>query len=318
MAEWDEALLVALGVPVTKQNRRFLRGWQRWEGGHTNNDAKFNWLNTTKKTPGAVASINSVGVKAYRSFDDGIAATVETLRNGRYQDILDALGSGNPFKAAPTAGLSTWVSGSPTGNLSYANKVLGTKVKGGKTKAAPVRLGPAPAQQARSKMDFFEIAFEDDPEFLQLLGSITDRQAQQGTTLPTGQPLQVAPGGSVRPIVPANGVIKAAQTQLGKPYVFGSGPNTDSFDCSDLVQWAYKQVGIDIPRTTYDQMKVLPRIDWKDLAPGDLLYKDNGGHVVMYVGNGKVIAAPYTGTVVQYQPLARFRRGGYHVRRVPQ
>jgi len=114
----------------------------------------------------------------------------------------------------------------------------------------------------------------------------------------------------------ADRVLAAAHTQVGKPYVFGSGPSTDSFDCSDLVQWAWGQVGVDIPRTTYEQMKVLPKVGWEGIQPGDLIYKNDGGHVVMYVGGGKVIAAPYTGTVVQYQPLSRFKGGNYHVRRV--
>jgi cell wall-associated NlpC family hydrolase len=111
-------------------------------------------------------------------------------------------------------------------------------------------------------------------------------------------------------------VLSAAHEQIGKPYVFGSGPSTDSFDCSDLVQWAWGQVGVDIPRTTYEQIKVLPKKSWKNLAPGDLIYKNDGGHVVMYVGGGKVVAAPYTGTVVQYQPLSRFKGKNYHVRSV--
>lgn len=173
-AEWDKALLIALGVPVTKQNRRFLQNWQRWEGGHTKNKARFNWLNTTRKTPGAVGSINSVGVKAYRSFDEGILATVETLNNGKYQDVLDALGSGNPFKAQPTAGLSTWVSGSPTARMDYAAKVLGTKGAG---KAPAVKPRPTRTGIPRSKRAFFEIAFDDDPEFVALLDMVSRQNA---------------------------------------------------------------------------------------------------------------------------------------------
>jgi len=305
-ADWISALERALGVPDTPANRRFFTTWQRWEGGHTNNDAKFNWLNTTRKTPGAVASINSVGVKAYRSFDDGIQALADTLGNGRYQDILDGLASGDPYKAKPISGLSTWVSGSPTGNMKYSYKVLDLQGKPA-SKGRMLRLGPLLGKQ-RNPMDFLEIAFDDDPEFLQLLSQISNKRAQS-----TGL---VSAGGSVQPIVPGNGIVRAAQSQLGKPYVFGSGPSTEDFDCSDLIQWAYKQNGIDIPRDTYSQMKVLPRVSWKELKPGDPIYKDNGGHVVMYVGNGRVIAAPYTGTVVQYQPLSRFRNGGYHVRKV--
>jgi len=293
MAEWRTALLKSLGVPVTPRNKKFLSAWQRWEGGHTN------WLNTTRNTPGAVASINSVGVKAYRSFDDGIQALTETLRNGRYQDILDGLAAGDPYSAKPVAGLSTWVSGSADGNLGYASKVLGTKVSAAPASPLGRGKGVTPKQpKGIDKMAFFEIAFEDDPVFLQQLASITDSHAQK-----TGM---VSPRGSVNPVAPANGVVSAAQTQLGKPYVFGSGADTSSFDCSDLIQWAYAQNGIHIPRTTFDQIKVGRSVKWSQLQPGDMIFPSTH-HVVMYVGHGKVIAAPHTGTVVQYQPLEDFK-----------
>jgi cell wall-associated NlpC family hydrolase len=110
--------------------------------------------------------------------------------------------------------------------------------------------------------------------------------------------------------------VKQAATQLGKPYVFGSGPDTSSFDCSDLVQWSYRQLGIEIPRDTWGQQKALPLKSWADLKPGDPIYRKSGGHVVIYAGGGKVIAAPHTGTVVQYQPLTNFPPSGWEVRSV--
>jgi cell wall-associated NlpC family hydrolase len=96
--------------------------------------------------------------------------------------------------------------------------------------------------------------------------------------------------------------VQISRQALGKPYVFGSGPGTDSFDCSDLIQWTYRQIGINLPRVTYDQLKEGRSVKGQKLQPGDLIFPHRG-HVVMYVGGGKVIAAPYTGTVVQYQPV---------------
>ncbi|MCI0440746.1 MAG: C40 family peptidase [Chloroflexi bacterium] len=119
----------------------------------------------------------------------------------------------------------------------------------------------------------------------------------------------VDPGGSLKYVdIPPGrlgGVVDAAQSQLGKPYVFGSGPDTKSFDCSDLIQWAYKQVGINLPRVTYDQIRAGRSVKGQKLRPGDLVFPSRG-HVVMYVGNGKVIAAPHTGAVVQMQDLSSF------------
>lgn len=155
---WRKDVLRQLGAPITKQNLNFLGTWQRWEGGHTNNDARYNWLNTTSNAPGAVRSINSVGVKAFDSYRSGINATVQTLNNGRYGDVVDALRSGDPYKKKPVAGLSTWLSGKPNSEagIRYASRVLGSPVSaGGESRATANRTGqsyggggPSPLQRA--------------------------------------------------------------------------------------------------------------------------------------------------------------------------
>jgi hypothetical protein len=121
----------------------------------------------------------------------------------------------------------------------------------------------------------------------------------------------VDPDGDLRdPVEVANprgsNVLKAAAKQIGRPYVWGGESRAEGgFDCSGLIQWAYSQVGINLPRTTYDQIHAGRNVLGQPLQPGDLIFPHTG-HVVMYVGGGKVIAAPYTGTVVQYQPLSKF------------
>src|SRR5262245_58921743 len=108
MADWRRALLQRIGAKATPANMRLLSTWQRWEGGHTNNAAKFNWLNTTH---GPGRSINSVGVRAFDSFDQGIKSLSETLMNGYYDDIVAGLRSGNPYDHDMSRGLQTWVAG---------------------------------------------------------------------------------------------------------------------------------------------------------------------------------------------------------------
>ncbi|WP_042458663.1 C40 family peptidase, partial [Streptacidiphilus jiangxiensis] len=95
----------------------------------------------------------------------------------------------------------------------------------------------------------------------------------------------------------------AAQTRLGLPYVYGAtGP--DSFDCSGLMQWAYAQAGVSLGRTTYDQINDgTPVNSTADLQVGDLIFFNNDSHVGMYAGNGMVLHAPHTGTVVKYERL---------------
>lgn len=127
MPDYRVQLLHRLGFPVTKENLRFLNSWQAQEGGHTKNDARFNWLNTTKGSQ--YPSINSVGVRSFPNLATGIRYTADTLRNGRYPDILAGLKSGNPYAAPVADDLSVWVSGSPTKGLGYASKVLGKNVR---------------------------------------------------------------------------------------------------------------------------------------------------------------------------------------------
>jgi cell wall-associated NlpC family hydrolase len=117
-------------------------------------------------------------------------------------------------------------------------------------------------------------------------------------------------GGSTAP--PNNVVavaIAAARTRLGDPYVWGgSGPNV--FDCSGLTQWSYAHAGIQLPRGAADQYNAGPHPSLAALEPGDLLFWATDvsnpatiHHVTMYLGNGMMIAAPHTGTVVQIQPV---------------
>ena len=151
--DWRRALLRSIGAPPSQENLTFLSTWQRWEGGHTNNNAKFNWLNTTH---GKGQSINSVGVKAFPSFKAGIQALTETLNNGRYPDILKALSAGNPYALAPSAGLQTWVSGKPDGNPGYAAKILGGYSGG--TAKRDIGVPALPPMQAPSFDPDFKLA----------------------------------------------------------------------------------------------------------------------------------------------------------------
>lgn len=132
MADWRVDVLKGIGAPLTRKNMQFLTTWQRWEGGHTKNNARFNWLNTTSSSPGATHSINSVGVKAFDSYENGIGATIQTLNNGNYGDIVEALRGGDPYAAKPVKGLGTWVAGPGAASskhaLSYASRVLGAPV----------------------------------------------------------------------------------------------------------------------------------------------------------------------------------------------
>ncbi|MDH6216448.1 NlpC/P60 family protein [Streptomyces pseudovenezuelae] len=102
----------------------------------------------------------------------------------------------------------------------------------------------------------------------------------------------------------AAAAFSAAQSKLGTPYVYGaSGPS--SFDCSGLTSWAYAQAGVSIPRTSQAQANAGTRIyNQSDLRVGDLvIFYGDMHHVGLYAGNGQVIHAPRTGTVVRYESI---------------
>lgn len=116
---------------------------------------------------------------------------------------------------------------------------------------------------------------------------------------------------------PGSALVRAASKQLGQPYVWGGESRKEGgFDCSGLIQWAASSLGISLPRVAADQGKAGRAVNYKNMRPGDLLVAKDGHHVVMYAGKGKVIAAPHTGTDVQYQPVSAFPPSTYHVRRV--
>ncbi|MFJ5549972.1 C40 family peptidase [Streptomyces sp. NPDC093225] len=89
--------------------------------------------------------------------------------------------------------------------------------------------------------------------------------------------------------------IEFATKQIGKPYVWGAeGP--DGFDCSGLTSQAWLAAGKHIPRTSQEQLRLLPKVAIKDMRPGDLIiYFDDATHVAMYVGDGAMIHAPRPG-----------------------
>ncbi|MFK0149514.1 NlpC/P60 family protein [Streptomyces griseus] len=86
-----------------------------------------------------------------------------------------------------------------------------------------------------------------------------------------------------------------ATAQIGKPYVWGAeGPG--SYDCSGLTSQAWLAAKRPIPRTSQEQWRLLPRIDIRDMRPGDLIiYHADASHVGMYVGDGTIVHSPRPG-----------------------
>ena len=100
---------------------------------------------------------------------------------------------------------------------------------------------------------------------------------------------------------------------LGVPYVYG-GASPSGFDCSGLVMYVYAQLGISLPHYTVAQWNATQPVS--SPAPGDLVFFNGLGHVGIYIGGGRFVNAPHTGSVVRIDSISSF--GGYDgARRVP-
>ncbi|WP_426365435.1 C40 family peptidase [Streptomyces sp. E-08] len=119
--------------------------------------------------------------------------------------------------------------------------------------------------------------------------------SDSGSTASQNDSQTQAPSGS------AAAIVAFARAQIGDAYVSGgTGPN--SWDCSGLVQAAYKAAGIDLPRISYQQSSMGTSVSLSDLQPGDVLYwgsRSGSYHVAIYVGGGKYVGAqnPSSGVV---------------------
>ena len=106
-------------------------------------------------------------------------------------------------------------------------------------------------------------------------------------------------------------VVDLALAQVGKPYVWATANPNIGFDCSGLTYYVYKQVGINLSRTSYTQINYGTRVSASELRKGDLVFFNNGGgrisHVGIYIGNNKFVHASTPGTGVIVSKLF----GGY-------
>ncbi|ASO22184.1 putative endopeptidase precursor [Actinoalloteichus hoggarensis] len=162
------------------------------------------------------------------------------------------------------------------------------------------------AEELRAEID--ERRTEMDEQIAKVQAHIDDLTAEEQAEYDQGSgggagetDYQVPPGTGT-----GSAAVQAALTRVGMPYVYGAtGPGT--FDCSGLMQWAYNQVGVSLPRNSAAQASTGTAVSRAQLAPGDLIAYGNPSvhHIGMYVGNGNVVHAPTTGQNVKVVPIDR-------------
>jgi len=133
-------------------------------------------------------------------------------------------------------------------------------------------------------------------ELVQQLGDVID-------------PAGCGPGAASLPAGVARTAIEFALGEIGKPYSWGAtGPNT--YDCSGLILRAFQAAGINLPRVSREQFSAGGHVPVEQAQPGDLMFyaRDRRDpatihHVFLYMGDGQMVEAPYTGEFVRVQPV---------------
>ena len=143
--DWRERILIGVGVKPTTENLKFMDAWSRAEGGGATN----NPFNTTQVVGGQHRNYNDLGhgmgVQNYGSAQEGVDATVTTLTNGRYGNIIGALRDGDSAMKAAAA-----LAASPWGTGALVEKILGgpTSPTAGPSTAGPPAPGSSPSLTA--------------------------------------------------------------------------------------------------------------------------------------------------------------------------
>jgi cell wall-associated NlpC family hydrolase len=146
---------------------------------------------------------------------------------------------------------------------------------------------------------------------LQLARSARDRINLQGPRVGGDLGIGIATSEtSAAPPSQYSGVVGIAMRYLGVPYVWG-GASPSGFDCSGLVVYAFGQMGVSLPHSTYALWPMGVAVSRDQLQVGDLVFFNGLGHMGIYIGNNQMIHAPHTGDVVKISSLTGWYASTY-------
>ena len=103
---------------------------------------------------------------------------------------------------------------------------------------------------------------------------------------------------------------RVALRAVGVPYRWGGSSPTGGFDCSGLVYWTYKRLGVELPHSSYALYDRGRQVSRSRMKPGDLLFFYGLGHVGIYLGRGRMVHAPQSGRLVEVVRLGSSGYGG--------
>jgi peptidoglycan DL-endopeptidase CwlO len=236
------------------------------------------------------------------------AQAADTYVNGAGAGLASVLGAGDPnvaFDRMQTLSVLAQQNSDRLADLRAAEQVyqqgLAALTKVQRQQAAQLR------RLATRKAQVQQLVDQTERLLAQLRASAASRQDAAAGGVDPGLPAgsAPAPSGSVA------AVVRYAEAQVGKPYVWGAdGPS--SFDCSGLTMMAWRQAGISLPHSAAAQYSVGRHVTRAELQPGDLIFRYSPiSHVAMYVGNGMQVAATHTGSTIKLQSAFQGEIVGY-------
>ena len=244
----------------------------------------------------AVASLNASAARAYTGVGSQISTLFEATSIADFSDRLEFIGS----MAQADADLAL-VADLARQEARWTAEEL----------AATVEERQGLLEQIARERDQIESRVAEARDLYETLDreyheALAAQQAAQAAAAESAE-ASVGIGYSPSPIPPppapnpsVGAVLDAAYSVIGTPYQYGGSSPETGFDCSGFTMWAWSHAGVYLPHSSAAQYASLPHVAQEDLQPGDLLFFYNPiSHVGMYVGGGRMIHSPHTGSVVQ-------------------
>ena len=275
----------------------------------TYNEAKETYEAAEEKLEGILADIETAEDKV-----ESLSTGVRTLANTTYTGVdltspAQLIGATGPEEALEHQADLAYLSEQHQESLSQYVEEL-DHLETLRTEAEATEEAAADALEESEEAT--EAAEEAIAEQEELLSELTaEEQAAATENVSSGDSGSGGGGGSSY-TGPASGnaqtVLDFAYAQIGKPYVWG-GTGPGGYDCSGLTQAAWAQAGVNLPRTTFDQVNAGQRVSWENKQPGDLLffYGASPSHVGLYAGDGVMVHASTSSC-----PLGTVQRSDYY------
>jgi peptidoglycan DL-endopeptidase CwlO len=220
-------------------------------------------------------------------------------KTGDTGDVTGFVSAGNPQNVLDQAAVFAHLSNNRTSELAgFLASAQRLQRQNAQAKSAYDEVATK-AKELRDQKQTVERAVAKQRKLVNKLAAAASAASSgsSGSSAPSGGTYNGTATGSARQ------ALQYAYAQLGKPYAWGgAGPN--SFDCSGLTMMAWRAGGVSLPRTTYSQYDATRRVAFADLQPGDLVFFNSLNHMGIYVGSGKMIHAPHTGSTVQTENIS--------------